>query len=515
MKKALPYFPGPLALTMLIFLAACEGPAGPAGPEGRNGTDTVPPVDTALAVAAALEAKTGGGGEPWTVKPLGVDLSDDYAVRDLLHGIASGIEEGEIALNLSGCTGWGMGYNAGLSLRDKARFVSIIFPASLTHIIDGISKHGAFTGFSGLKKISAPGLVYVGAYAFAGEDSVTNPNTALAELELPALEAVGQYAFAYCLGLTSLSLPEARSIGAYAFYGAQYLASITLPLAEEIGANAFAGLNNVYSNRVLTEVDLPEVLSIGMGAFQGCPAIACINLPKAVTLGMHAFAPITSTNTSSDANSVLTSLYLPEAVDIGSYAFQYHAVLETINLPAAEIIDTNAFKGCQAVSTLTLPNVVEIRDSAFDCSTRYGGVPNTALTSLELDITSIGASAFANCTALETVNLPYATTIGASAFDHCAALETVRLPELLNIGRTAFQYCTSLEDLYLGILAPVLPTSTDATNGIFLQTGSAGTITIHVPNGYDNNYTSWGAAAAGDTPVYYGTNHKAVTVTTY
>ena len=61
-------------------------------------------------------------------------------------------------------------------------------------------------------------------------------------------------------------------------------------------------------------------------------------------------------------------------------------------------------------------------------------------------VTSIGESAFANCTALQSVRFEAPIkSIGTIAFGFCTGLTSIALPEgLETIGQSAFAYCTSL-----------------------------------------------------------------------
>lgn len=65
---------------------------------------------------------------------------------------------------------------------------------------------------------------------------------------------------------------------------------------------------------------------------------------------------------------------------------------------------------------------------------------------------SIGASAFADCTALTKVTLPSSIRrIEEYCFESCTSLKTINIPEaLFSIGKEAFSYCTSLESISLG-----------------------------------------------------------------
>ena len=99
------------------------------------------------------------------------------------------------------------------------------------------------------------------------------------------------------------------------------------------------------------------------------------------------------------------------------------------------------------VSFINCKNITSIGQSAFrECS---------SLTTVELpdSLTSISNAAFYNCTSLTTVNLPDSlTSIGNTAFQGCSSLTTVNLPDsLTSISNTAFQGCSSLTDVTIKI----------------------------------------------------------------
>ena len=91
-------------------------------------------------------------------------------------------------------------------------------------------------------------------------------------------------------------------------------------------------------------------------------------------------------------------------------------------------------------SAVIAEGVTSIGDSAFfDC---------TSLTSVTIpdSVTSIGRYAFQNCTSLTSVTIPNSvTSIGMSAFDGCESLTSVTIPDsVTSIGNAAFYNCTSL-----------------------------------------------------------------------
>ena len=203
-------------------------------------------------------------------------------------------------------------------------------------------------------------------------------------------DEIGEYAFAYCSGLTSLTLPAGiTSIGEFAFSGCSGLTSLTLP----------AGIT-----------------SIGEYAFYGCSGLTSLNLPAGITeIGESTFSDC----------SGLTSLTLPDGItSIGISAFSGCSRLTSLNLPAGiTSIDKYAFLDCSGLTSLTLPD----------------------------GITSIGISAFSGCSRLTSLNLPAGiTSIDKYAFSGCSRLTSLTLPAgITSIGEFAFSYCSGLTSIYV------------------------------------------------------------------
>lgn len=101
----------------------------------------------------------------------------------------------------------------------------------------------------------------------------------------------------------------------------------------------------------------------------------------------------------------------------------------------------SAFFGCQILDSVDLPNAEDIGDFAFQ---------NSSISNFNLpSAMEIGQFAFANNTVAERIELSEAKTIGANAFADCTALRIVELPSAREIGMNAFGGCTSLEEVVL------------------------------------------------------------------
>ena len=64
-------------------------------------------------------------------------------------------------------------------------------------------------------------------------------------------------------------------------------------------------------------------------------------------------------------------------------------------------------------------------------------------------VTSIGGSAFQDCSSLTTADFPVATSIGNYAFYNCKKLTMLDFPVATSIGGSAFRTCSKLKSLLL------------------------------------------------------------------
>lgn len=119
------------------------------------------------------------------------------------------------------------------------------------------------------------------------------------------------------------------------------------------------------------------------------------------------------------------------------------------------------------------------------------------LTSFEDDtVTTLRSYAFSFNETIELIKLPNCNSVGANAFAHCSALTTLDL-QTFNIGQRDFQYCSNLTHLILR--STTLCALAGSFSSYFSSTKIAkGLGAIYVPSNLVDTYksaTNWSAAA--------------------
>ncbi len=135
-------------------------------------------------------------------------------------------------------------------------------------------------------------------------------------------------------------------------------------------------------------------------------------------------------------------------------------------------VSDSAFYDCSALTTIDIPNATFVGTYAFQrCS---------ALTTVDLlNATSIGEGAFYDCSALTTVDLPNATSIGVTAFTNCSSLVSVDLPNATSMGTYAFRGDNALKTIYLRSKTMCTCVADPSLNS---------SVTIYVPESLINSY---------------------------
>lgn len=229
-----------------------------------------------------------------------------------------------------------------------------------------------------------------------------------------SVTSIGDYAFGFCLNLTSITIPD----------------SIT-----SIGEGAFSFCR-------LTRITIPNsTIYIGNYAFEGCN---------------------------------FTSITIPDSVtSIGSYAFQHCGMLQIVKIGSGVTsIGVWTFYGCGRLRE------VHISDIAAWCNIHFGGHYANPLTyahdlylngqlvtelAIPDSVTSIGSCAFVGYSSLRSITIPDSvTSIGNLAFSDCSRLTSITIPDsVTSIGKGAFSGCNSLQSIKLPFVGESIKSETD------------------------------------------------------
>ena len=172
------------------------------------------------------------------------------------------------------------------------------------------------------------------------------------------------------------------------------------------------------------------VTSIGERAFDQCGSLTSITIPDSVTrIGSGAFFGCTS----------LTSITIGNGVtSYGAFAFFGCASLTMIEVGAGNV-------------TYTDVNGVLFNKEKTDLHTYPAGKTGDNYV-IPDSVTTIGGSAFYECTSLTSITIPDSvTSIGYGAFRDCTSITSITIPDSVNsIGGGAFADCTSLTSITIG-----------------------------------------------------------------
>ena len=134
------------------------------------------------------------------------------------------------------------------------------------------------------------------------------------------ISKVGQYAFYYCLSLTSVNLPNCSYIDGYAFHYCHSLTSVNLQNCLSTGYGAFDGCSK------LSSIDLPLCSYVGSSAFQYCYSLSTVSLPKVTYFGSKAFL-----------SARIETLYMEQITSVpsGDDTFINRSYLKSIFIPSS------------------------------------------------------------------------------------------------------------------------------------------------------------------------------------
>ena len=342
-----------------------------------------------------------------------------------------------------------------------SKLSSLIIPDSVTDI-----GYQAFEGCKSLESITIPdGVTSIGGSAFSGCTGELIINSKIVETSYTYSNYPSNYSWLIGAKFSKLTIGDSvTSIGDNAFQSCTSLTSVTIPdsvTSIEYGAFAYTSL---------TSVTIPDrVTSIGEFAFYECTSLTSVYC-KATTpptggsymfsyysngyepIGCRIYVPRESVEAykakqywSDYADYIFEEAELASANNKIWYTSSDGSIITPYSYVFGANIVSNTYENGQGVITFDAP-VTSIGGSAFyDC---------TSLTSITIpdSVTSIGNLAFRECTSLTSVTIPDSvTSIGDDAFRDCTSLASVTISDrVTSIGRSAFEGCTSLTSVTIG-----------------------------------------------------------------
>lgn len=259
---------------------------------------------------------------------------------------------------------------------------------------------------------------------------------------IPAsVTSIGDYSFYHCSKLTSIVIPSSvTSIGDAAFFYCPGLTSIAFTSGSQhlasIGKNAFYYCNNAN----LTTIEIPaSVTSIGNDAFNKCAGLTSIVI--------HATSLQTYGNNAFDNNKAGRKLYVPSA-SVNTYKTGWSGYanditgfdeIGTCGATGNESSVIWTLTGTSSNYALTIGGTGAMADNIPGNLGWYGNRDNIQSVVIKDGVTSIGSSAFSDCTNLTSVTLNSNPVIGTNAFPSGA---TVTMNLTGNEGKTGEYWMT-------------------------------------------------------------------------
>ncbi len=202
--------------------------------------------------------------------------------------------------------------------------------------------------------------------------------------------------------------------------------------------------NKDIQNYMVTTLNLPNVVEISTQAFRSNKSLASLIAPKLKTIGDNSFR----------ACNKLASVDLESAKTIGEDAFGYCAVLATVKIPNVSTLSLNAFRECDALSSINsetegvvnLPTITKLQGNVFVDNDL---IKEVYLPNLEL----IGTNQFKNCGGIEfieiaTSDVPFVqnTTATQNMFDATLDLSKITIVTNYKLSDEQVGNGTTVED---------------------------------------------------------------------
>ena len=347
-----------------------------------------------------------------------------------------------------------------------AFLTNVTIPDSVTVIGDGAFEHSGIRHITipeGVKSIGRAAFdqclslscVQYNAINCEMESVHSSPFSNCTELQTVKIgnqvKVIPYYAFAYCKSLTDVTISNGvTNIRIGAFANCTSLTNVTIP--DSVISIESVAFKNCTS---LTNVAIPDsVTSIRESAFAKCNSLVSISVDA------------NNTAYSSDTFGVLynkdktiiiqypignprTSFAIPDSVTrIMEYAFGYCSLLNSITISDhVASIDGYAFANCGNLSFVQY-NAIKCKEMGSDSHPVFDNCSSLQTVQIGNQVQTIPAYAFYKCLSLKNVTFGKSVIgIGYAAF-YSTRLTSITIPDsVTSIGGSAFANCTSLTSI--------------------------------------------------------------------